>query len=220
MSVSLLDLQLAFDFVSSGAAGENEAYLDRQSGKIYWHSEFSDNDKELPDDIDDEKYIAIPDKRELELGKPLVLDFAREFLPDDYDEVRHIFSRRGACRRCKDLLVRRGALETVVRFFEQGRGSDFAGVVRAERDRTQRDLRFILLLSTDGFDESAVRRNRFNSLLSSETPVLRSMMRIVEPKARIQFPAKRLRTIGSAAWTSTRVRMRFRGAGCQVCFGS
>ena len=37
--------------------------------------------------------------------------FAREFLPDDYDEVRHIFSRRGAYRRYKDLLVRRGALD-------------------------------------------------------------------------------------------------------------
>jgi hypothetical protein len=65
----------------------------------------------LPDDIDDEKYISIPDKRELDLGKPLVLDFAREFLPDDYDEVRRIFSRRGAYRRYKDLLVRRDALE-------------------------------------------------------------------------------------------------------------
>ena len=111
MAVSFSDLQLAFEFVSSGGMGENEAYLDRQSGKIYWHSEFGDNDEELPDDIDDKKYILIPDKRELDLGKPLVLDFAREFLPDDYDDVRRIFSRRGAYRRYKDLLVRRGALE-------------------------------------------------------------------------------------------------------------
>src|SRR6478736_928243 len=111
MAVSFSDLRLAFEFVSSGGMGENEAYLDRQSSKIYWHSGFGDNDEELPDDIDDEKYIAIPDKKELDLGKPLVLDFAREFLPDDYDEVRHIFSRRGAYRRYKDLLVRRAALE-------------------------------------------------------------------------------------------------------------
>ena len=62
MPVSFSDLQLAFEFVSSGGMGENEAYLDRQSGKIYWHSEFGDNDEELPDDIDDEKYISIPDK--------------------------------------------------------------------------------------------------------------------------------------------------------------
>src|SRR5215469_3403782 len=55
--------------------------------------------------------ISIPDKRELNLGKPLVLDFAREFLPHDYDEVRHIFSRRGAYFRYKELLVRRDALE-------------------------------------------------------------------------------------------------------------
>ena len=61
MAVSFSDLQLAFEFVSSGGMGENEAYLDRQSGKIYWHSEFGDNDEELPDDIDDEKYISIPD---------------------------------------------------------------------------------------------------------------------------------------------------------------
>jgi hypothetical protein len=111
MAVRFSDLQLAFEFVSSGRMGENEAYLDRQSGKIYWHSEFGENDEELPDDIDNEKYIAIPDRRELDLGKPLVLEFAREFLPDDYDEVRHIFNRRGAYRRYKDLLVRRGALE-------------------------------------------------------------------------------------------------------------
>jgi hypothetical protein len=111
MPVSFSDLQFAFEFVSSGGMGENEAYLDRQSGKIYWHSELGDNDEELPDDIDDEKYIAIPDRRELDLGKPLVLDFARGFLPDDYDEVCHIFGGRGAYRGYKDLLVRRGALE-------------------------------------------------------------------------------------------------------------
>ena len=111
MPVSFSDLQLAFEFVSSGGMGENEAYLDRQSGKIYWHSGFGDNDEELPDDIDDEKYIAIPDKKELDLGNALVLDFTREFLPDNYDEVRQIFNRKGAYRRFKDFLVRRGALE-------------------------------------------------------------------------------------------------------------
>jgi hypothetical protein len=111
MPVSFSDLQFAFEFVSSGGIGENEAYLDRQSGKIYWHSEFGDNDEELPHDIDNEKYIAIPDKRELDLGKPLVMDFVREFLTDDYEEVRQIFSRRGPSRRYSVLLVRRGVLE-------------------------------------------------------------------------------------------------------------
>ena len=87
MPVSFFDLQLAFEFVRSGGMGENEAYLDRQSGKIYWRSEFGDSDEELPDDIDDKRYILISDMRELDLGKPLALDFARKFLPDDHDEV-------------------------------------------------------------------------------------------------------------------------------------
>jgi len=123
MPVSFSDLLLGFEFVNSGGMGENEAYLDRQSGKIYWHSEFGDNDEELPDDIDDKKYILIPDKRELDLGKPLVLDFAREFLPDDYDEVRDIFSRRVVYRRYKNLLVRRGALDLWYDFSNKAEGA-------------------------------------------------------------------------------------------------
>ena len=80
--------------------------------EFYWHSEFSDELGELPDDIEDsEKYVPIPDKRELDLGKPLVLDFARQFLPNDIDEVRRIFTRKGAYARFKDLLDRRGALD-------------------------------------------------------------------------------------------------------------
>ena len=63
MAVSFSDLQLAFEFVSSGGMGENEAYINRQSGKIYWHSRVGDNGEELPDDIDDGKYVSIPDKR-------------------------------------------------------------------------------------------------------------------------------------------------------------
>jgi hypothetical protein len=119
MPVSFSDLQLAFEFVSSGGVGKNEACLDRQSGKIYWHSELGDTDEKLPDDIDNQKYIAIPDKREFDLGRPLVLDFAREFLTDDYDKVRQIFSRRGAYRRYKDLLVQRGALQPWYDFSNQ-----------------------------------------------------------------------------------------------------
>ena len=111
MPVSFAELQLAFEFVSFGDIGENEAWLDRQSGKIYCHSAYGENEEELPADIDDGQYIALPDKRELDLGKPMVLDFAREFLPEDYDEIRRIFSRRGAYRRYKDLLAQRGALE-------------------------------------------------------------------------------------------------------------
>jgi hypothetical protein len=111
MPVSWKDLILAFEFVGASNTGEHQAFLCRQTGKLYWQSDSSDLD-ELPDDIDDEeKYVRIPDKRELDLGKPLVFDFVGQFLPDDFDEVQRIFSRKGAYARLKDLLVRRGTLD-------------------------------------------------------------------------------------------------------------
>lgn len=111
MLVSFRDLQEAFEFVGAASAGEHQAFLCKQLGKIYCHSELADDLDPLPDDVDDpEKFLPIPDKRDLDLGKPLALDFARQFLPGDFDEVRQFFSRRGAYARFKDLLARRGAL--------------------------------------------------------------------------------------------------------------
>ena len=106
---------LGYEFVEIGGGGDHHAILCRRTGKIYMHAEYSDfeefNDM-LPDDVeDDEKYIAIPGKKELGLGKPLVLDFAREFLPDDFDEVRYIFSKRGAYQKFRALVTRRKVLE-------------------------------------------------------------------------------------------------------------
>jgi len=114
MPASFPEILLGFEFVESGG-GQHEALLCRRTGKIYWRSEFSDLDElndEMPDDVeDDEKYVAIPDKRELGLGKPLALDFAREFLPDDFDELRDIFSKRGAYQRFRALLTRTKTLD-------------------------------------------------------------------------------------------------------------
>jgi len=109
MAASFQEILFAFEFVTGSGVGMHEAFLCRRTGKIYWRSELSDLDEfndELPDDIeDDEKYVAIPDKRELGLGKPMVLDFAREFLPNDFDEVRYIFSKRGAYRKFRALVI-------------------------------------------------------------------------------------------------------------------
>jgi|SRR5882672_8907825 len=114
MFADFQDILHAYEFVSS-EAGLNQAFLCRRTGKVLWHSEFSDLDEfhdELPDDIeDDENYIAIPDKRKLGLGKPMALDFAREFLSNDFDEVRYMFSRRGAYKKFRALLIRRNVLE-------------------------------------------------------------------------------------------------------------
>jgi hypothetical protein len=114
MPVSLQDLLDALELLDV-QQGLGEAYLCRRTGKIYHHTEYGDlqelND-ELPDDIgDEEKYLPIPDKKDLDLGKTLVLDFVREHLPGDFDEARTIFSKRGAYQKFKALLVRRNARE-------------------------------------------------------------------------------------------------------------
>jgi len=106
------EIELAFDFVSSGAPTEHTAFLCIETGACHWHTELGDNEEPLPDDIlDSAKYIEIPHKNDLGLGKPLALTFAAQVLPADYDEVAGIFQRRGAYGRFKDLLERREKLD-------------------------------------------------------------------------------------------------------------
>jgi hypothetical protein len=110
MAVAWSEISLAFDFLGSGDPGGQSVFLRRETGELFWHSDIGDDD--LPDDIDDgEKYVALPDPRDLDLGKRLAMRFASEHLDDHYDKVVEIFSRRGAYRRFKDLLEREGALD-------------------------------------------------------------------------------------------------------------
>jgi hypothetical protein len=116
MPASIEDITQAFEFANTdGNLGQFCAFVCKQTGTIHYQTDFPDADEfhdELPDDIhDEEKYVALPDKRELGLGKPLALDFAREFLPDDFDDVRDAFSKRGAYLKFKTLLARRGAID-------------------------------------------------------------------------------------------------------------
>jgi hypothetical protein len=115
MPISFDDILQAFEFAGVNGGGLHRAILCRRTGKIYFHSEFSDLEEfndELPDDVEDEeKYIDIPDKRELGLGKPLALDFAREVLPNDFDDVRYMFSKRGAYKKFRALVTRRNTLD-------------------------------------------------------------------------------------------------------------
>ncbi len=109
--VDKTDLQLAFDYVSSGGVGEHEAYLDRDAGTFLWHSEYGDNFDELPEDLRSDRYIEIPHKNELNLGKSLVFAFVIEYIPNSLYEVEAIFRKKGAYHRYKVLLERNGMLE-------------------------------------------------------------------------------------------------------------
>ncbi len=111
MGMKFEDIVDAFDFVSFGQMFEHQAFLNKNTGKIYWHSEIGDNEEELPEDIDSDKYIEIPHKKELNLGKFLVFDFAYEYLPNDADEIENIFRRKGAYSKFKALLERKKLID-------------------------------------------------------------------------------------------------------------
>lgn len=109
--INYSDLEMAFLFVSMSPPDEHYAYLNKETGDTYYVSEFGDGD-DLPDDLEEnENYISIPHKNDLDLGRNLVFDFVAANLPDAFEKVRSIFSSKGAYARYKDLLEYTGQLE-------------------------------------------------------------------------------------------------------------
>jgi len=120
MTVHYREISDALEFVSSGQMCEHEAFLNRETGEIYWHSEICGDFEALPEDIDeDEKYISIPHKNELDLGRKLVFKFTYQFLPDEAEKIEGIFRKRGAYSRFKDLLEWKGVLDKWYEFESQ-----------------------------------------------------------------------------------------------------
>ena len=110
--VKLDALEDALLFVGGGDMYGNAAWMCRETGAVLCHSDEFDDFEPLPEDIDDaERYVAVPDKRDLDLGKPLALEFARTQLPACYEQVCAIFAHRGAYARFKDLLERQQSLD-------------------------------------------------------------------------------------------------------------
>ena len=111
-SVKLSELLDALEYVSGSGPFENSAYLERTTGKIYFDSEDVEMEEQLPEDYDDgRKYIAIPHKNDLDLGRNLAIKFIEDFRPDRFDQVANFFLKRGAYSRFKDLLERQDMLE-------------------------------------------------------------------------------------------------------------
>jgi len=111
MAVKFVDIEFAFMFVSGAPMYTNSAYISLETGQTYYVSGMGDSD-ELPEDIyENEQYIEIPHKNELDLGKALVLDFTSSHMPNELEKVDSIFRKKGAYSRFKDLLERKGLLE-------------------------------------------------------------------------------------------------------------
>jgi hypothetical protein len=113
VAVNMNDLSDAFEFVSAGDGIDMvEAYISLDTGKVYWVSDAVPEEEEIPDDVQtSDRYIEVPNKRELDLGQRLIFRFMKEHLPQQYDRVAEIFRRNGAYSRFKDLLASAGALD-------------------------------------------------------------------------------------------------------------
>ncbi len=114
VSVNVTDLRTTFDFVSAGAPLEHSAYICLDTGKIYLKAASAglENEDDLPEDLDvSDRYVAVPHKNDLDLGRRLALAFVDQELPDDRNTVMGFFRRRGAHGRFKDLLHTRDMLQ-------------------------------------------------------------------------------------------------------------
>lgn len=111
--VKYFDIENAFDFVNSNLYGENEAIVIPSTGEIFCKSEDAGIDDITPEvaHLEDAEYIEIPNKKVLELGSNLVFEFVEKNIPDEYNRVRRLFSRRGAYGNYKDFLDEIGKLE-------------------------------------------------------------------------------------------------------------
>ncbi len=111
-TVKYADLESAFMFVNTGGPMENSAYLSLDTGKIFWVSADLDRADDVPDDVETSvRYVLVPHKKDLDLGRYLVTQFVRHAMPEHEDAVDGIFRRRGAYRRFKDFLDAKGQLD-------------------------------------------------------------------------------------------------------------
>lgn len=114
VSVKREELSLAFDFVSSDVPLMHEAYICLNTGRIFWISQLNPiEDEVVPDDLGtSDRYLAIPHKNDLDLGKRLALRFAaQELSQPSYERTKEFFHHRGAYARFKQMLESELALE-------------------------------------------------------------------------------------------------------------
>jgi hypothetical protein len=108
--IKLSDLMIAFELASSGYPAA--AYLALDTGKTHLVRDWIDEEDPPPADLEEsDRYLALPERSELGLGRRVALDFMEEVAPDDFALVRQFFSRRGAFARFKGYLAGRGLLD-------------------------------------------------------------------------------------------------------------
>ena len=117
-SEKLEELALALE-MNSGTE-DMSVYVCKATGEIVLDAEAISGEPCPVEAIEwDDRYVCLPDKRELDLGTRLVWRFVERQIPGLEPKVRQIFSRRGAYRRWKDFLAQNELLDTWYAFQEE-----------------------------------------------------------------------------------------------------
>ena len=111
MAIKFSDIEHAFFYVSSAPMTANTAILCKETGEIFYASDY-DDENQIPEEIYfREDCIEIPHRNDLDLGRNLVSEFVEQYMPEDFERVREILRRKGAYGKYKDLLEDRNILQ-------------------------------------------------------------------------------------------------------------
>lgn len=102
--VSLDELEVAIASVSE--EHDIEAFVSRSTGRVYVGGLDGQLDEDFPEDTDDPDLVALPSRRDLDLGSTLARRFGHEIAPQLRGEIEACFSRKGAYQRFRSLLER------------------------------------------------------------------------------------------------------------------
>ena len=117
VTVNFSELREAYEFASFNGPVDTSAFVDLDTGAIYLVSDEMEEYQEIPDDVgESDRYLGVPAKNELDLGRNLVISFAETHLPNDYDNVLDHFRRRGGYAKFRRLLENRGVLDKWYQF--------------------------------------------------------------------------------------------------------
>ncbi len=125
MAVNLDALWLAHETRNTLHNGGGEfgtgAWVDCETDTLIVYSgEGVDDEPPPPDDINDNpRYLPVPTRHELNLGRQLALDFMHEHWPEEIDWARETLHCRGGWHRFKSRLEARGLMRQWFDYQEQ-----------------------------------------------------------------------------------------------------
>ncbi len=115
----MTDLLDAYEFADVGQNQEFGAFVCLRTGTFYFQTDpdISGIENELLNVIDNiDLYLSMLDRRELDLGRSLVLDFVHEARPQDNELMRSHFHKRGAHRQFRSWSDRVGLTQVWCKF--------------------------------------------------------------------------------------------------------